>query len=269
MCMLIGQNNILNKINSIDSLDLLPKTNIILGNKGMGKHTLLKYICNKFEVELKNIDFELSTDILNDMYALSYPIFYVIDIENLGKNKRIERFQNTLLKFVEEPPEFAWIFILCNNKFNILDTLENRCQVLKLEPYSIIELQQIAALNDKQYSDSDLAILNTPYNIINSNSSQLQKIFSLCNNIVDNINKATISNTLSIRNKLDSDLIIYLFIQILSKVLYEKYIHTSLNEHKYLEAYMLTINLMSNINILNINKNNLIDKFLLDLKDIL
>ena len=48
MCTIIGQKNILSKINSIDSLNMLPKANIILGKYGMGKHTILQYICNKY-----------------------------------------------------------------------------------------------------------------------------------------------------------------------------------------------------------------------------
>ncbi len=271
MCTIIGQKNILSKIDSIDSLNMLPKANIILGKHGMGKHTILKYICNKYNVKSKYIDFELSTDILNDMYMLSEPRFYIIDIELLRKNKRIDRFQNTLLKFTEEPPALAWVFIICNNTLDILKTLENRCQIWKLEPYSITELQGIANIHNKQYSNFELSLLETPYNIISRDSTQIQTMLTLCDNIINNIHKATISNTLSIRNKLNMESDIDLFIQLLNNSLFLKYINTDAIEqdrNKYLRAYMLTLKLMSNLTILNINKNNLMDNFLLELKDI-
>lgn len=271
MCTIIGQKNILSKIDSIDSLNMLPKANIILGKYGMGKHTILQYICNKYNVKSKYIDFELSTDILNDMYMLSEPRFYIIDIELLRKNKRIDRFQNTLLKFTEEPPVLAWVFIICNNTLDILKTLENRCQIWKLEPYSTTELQEIANIHNKQYSDFELSLLETPYDIIYRDSTQIQTILTLCDNIINNIYKATISNTLSIRNKLNMESDIDLFIQLLSNSLYLKYIDSNVAEqdrNKYLHAYILTLKLMSNLTILNINKNNLMDNFLLELKDI-
>lgn len=262
---MIGQAKLIEKINSIDSLDKLPKSIIINGNKGMGRHTLFNYIKDKFNVESKNIDYELSLDILNDMYALSIPRFYLIDFDTLSEHKQIERFQNTLLKFIEEPPELAWIFII--NSKRVLDTIFNRCQVYTLEPYSKQELKELAQLYSKNYSLDELILLETPYNIINKDISDLKNIEDLCYNIINNIDRATVSNALSIRNKFEKEMDLDLFLKVFSNALFMCYIKDK--EDKYLKAYFATLNIMSNLNILNINKNNIVDNYLLNLKIIL
>ena len=262
---MIGQEKLKEKINNIKSLDELSKSIIICGNKGTGRHTLFNYIKDKFNIEVENIDYELSLDILNDMYALSIPKFYIIDLDKLEEHKQIERFQNTLLKFVEEPPELAWIFIIKSKR--ILDTISNRCQIYTIEPYSNKELLEIAKLYSKNYTSDQLQILETPYNIINKDISNIEDIEKLCINIINNINRATISNVLSIRNKFESEIDIDLFLKIFSNILFKFYIEK--NSNKYLSAYFITVDLMSNLDILNINKNNLIDNYLLKLKTIL
>ena len=264
---IIGQTNIIENIDKITSIDKLPKSIIISGNFGSGRHTVYNYICDKFKLEKTIIDYELNSDILNEMYNLSLPKMYLIDLDALSENKRLERFQNTLLKFIEEPPEYAWITIIIYNFNILLETIANRCRIFSMQPYSIEELCDISNAYNKSWSKEELTLLNTPYNIINVEQDTLIKIRTLAKNIVDNMHKANISNALSIRNKLSTDTDIQLFINIFIELLYEYYINSY--DSKYYKAMILTKNLCNNLYVLNVNKTYLIDNYLLELKQIL
>ena len=261
---MIGQTEIINSINSICSIDNLSKSIIIYGSPGMGRHTLFKYICDKFNFNVEEINFELTLDILNDMYNLSIPKMYLIDFDKLKDSKQLDRFQNTLLKFIEEPPEFAWITIISHNYISVLETILNRCVIFNLQSYSLEELKQIALLHNKCFSDEELLGLSTPYNIINITHDKIEQIQQLIDNIIKNMYKANMSNVLSIHKKFDNGIDIFLFIHLFITSLYDVYIIDY--EKKYFSAIRLTQKLNKDLYVLNINKSYLIENYLLNLK---
>lgn len=267
---MIGQNKLIRKLNKINSLDELPKSIIIYGEDGSGKHTFANEIINKFNVKSEIIDYELTLDILNDMYALSIPRFYIIDMKSLQEHKRVERFQNTILKFIEEPPEFAWIIMLVSPSIDILETVYNRCQIFKISPYSINELRQIAHIEGKNYDDDTLRILRVPGNIVDDDIVyQINTISSLSNMMIDMLSKATPSNALSIDKKFFGDecLNIDLFFILTEKNLMDRY--SSNFDNKYFKAFMLTHSIFRKLYILNVNKKDLLDNYLINLKEVL
>lgn len=265
---MIGQTKLLKKLNRINSLDELPKSIIIRGDSGSGKHVFSNMIIDKFGVDSEIIDYELTLDVLNDMYALSIPKFYIIDFKTLKEHKVIERFQNTLLKFIEEPPEFAWIILLVSSRDEVLETIYNRCQVYKLSPYSLDELRQIAEMNGKNYSDRLLRLLKVPGNIVSDNVSQVDTLIGLSNMMIDMLNKATPANALSIDKKFfgDNPLDLDLFLLIMLDNLFTKYTET--NNNKHYKAFMITHKLFNDLSTLNVNKKDLFDNYLLRLKEV-
>ncbi len=50
--------------------------------------------------------------------------------------------QNALLKTLEEPPPYAIIILITNNKEALLDTIKSRCEIIKFTPASVIELKE-------------------------------------------------------------------------------------------------------------------------------
>ena len=49
---------------------------------------------------------------------------------------------NALLKTLEEPPEYAIIILITNNKESLLPTIKSRCEIIKFLPISIMELKK-------------------------------------------------------------------------------------------------------------------------------
>ena len=77
---------------------------------------------------------KLQSDILVKPYK-SYKI-YVID----EAQKMTVEAQNALLKTLEEPPKYAIIILITNNKESLLDTIKSRCEIIKFTPIPLLEV---------------------------------------------------------------------------------------------------------------------------------
>lgn len=257
---MIGQTKIIDKINSFSYIDL-PCSTLLVGDRGSGKHAICNYMSNYYDVPLLDISTEISKDKIDEIYTQSIPAIYVIDIALASKSKKIVNLQNIILKFIEEPPASCKIVILAESKNQVLDTVLNRCQIWCLKKYSLEELRQFS----EEFTDEELILLSTPGNIKSISHQVLTNINRLCDNIINNINRAGISNTLSIANKINFnnedkedtfDLDIFLLC-----------LRNKLSKTSYTEAFMLTKLMMENSRIFNINKRYLFEKYLLDLKE--
>ena len=130
---MIGQYYLQDRVKEFENISDVPRSMIISGDKGMGKHLFVEEFTERFEgLEIVNIEESITNEEILEIYSLSIPKFYIIDLDLIGENKRIERFQNTILKFIEEPPNWAWIIIIVSDLNIVLDTIINRCQIFKI-----------------------------------------------------------------------------------------------------------------------------------------
>ena len=123
------------------------------GPSGVGKNTLAREL-SSILLEMENLfnspDYieikpdgnsikiaqirKMQTDILVKPYK-SYKI-YVFD----EAQKMTVEAQNALLKTLEEPPKYAIIILVTNNKESLLDTIKSRCEIIKFTPIPIKEI---------------------------------------------------------------------------------------------------------------------------------
>lgn len=80
-------------------------------------------------------------------YASDYKIYIVKDADKMN-----EKAQNTILKTLEEPPEYVIIFLLSANKGRLLDTIKSRCVTLDVKP---VEKDEIKAFLIRKYEVPD------------------------------------------------------------------------------------------------------------------
>lgn len=66
---------------------------------------------------------------------------------------------NSLLKILEEPPEFATIFLLTTNPGELLATIRSRCITLQLAPLSPAELEQYLAKEKPEWNASTRSLV--------------------------------------------------------------------------------------------------------------
>lgn len=188
---MIGQLNIFNYINN-KTRDTFPRSLILLGPYGCGKHSICDYIKDKLEIPLINISEKISLDFIQSLYQKPEPYLYLIECSEITIKE-----QNMLLKLIEEPLKNAYIVLIAESSNQILSTVYNRCQVLRFEPYSKDELAQFTS------DELVLKIAETPGEVLDlSQDNKLTDILELTNKIVNKIGTANLPNVLTISDKL-------------------------------------------------------------------
>lgn len=164
---IIGHKNIIDSINNRKINDSFSHANLIVGDDGIGKSIIARYLSNQLIKEKNDVQ---SADIVR--YYPSSNSFGVDDVRNIINevnkkpyegNKKVlilykcdkltVQAQNALLKTIEEPPKGVYLILLSDSLEIILDTIKSRCQIYKLTP---LNKEEISTYIDENYSDLDL-----------------------------------------------------------------------------------------------------------------
>ena len=78
-------------------------------------------------ISIDDIREQVNNDIVIKPYSSKYKIYIIPDADMMSVQA-----QNALLKTIEEPPEYAIIFLLTENAGVLLPTIRSRCVMLKL-----------------------------------------------------------------------------------------------------------------------------------------
>lgn len=92
-------------------------------------------------ISVEEIRTQVNQDIGVKPYSSRYKIYIIPDAHMLNPQA-----QNALLKTIEEPPEYAIIFLLTDNIDKLLPTIISRCVVLNMKP--IREMDMIRYMRD-------------------------------------------------------------------------------------------------------------------------
>ena len=186
----------------IEKTNNLPNSFCLVGGRGSGKHILANYIKDKFfKIEYLDITSTLEEEFIENIYRYPQKRLYIINIDEI-----VEKKQNILLKFLEEPFENIYICLLVRNSLTLLPTIKNRVTLYYLDTYTKEELLEIAKENDIDINPKYLInILKTPGDVlrIKTNNIDLDKIESLVEKMLTKMNIASFPNTLSIVDKIN------------------------------------------------------------------
>ena len=194
----MGGQDRLKKLVSNISIDKFPNVVLLVGEEGCGKHTFVEEIIKPIlNLDSKDITNNLSYEGIGDIYLSPIPYIYIIDFTKL-KNKKLD----FILKFLEDSPYNSYIFLLSTNIQDIIPTILGRCQVWKFDSYSEKELENFVSGDNLKY----IKYFNTPGKLLTiSNYNDIDKIYTLCYNILTKYKNATLSNLIMISNRLDWD----------------------------------------------------------------
>lgn len=192
---IIGQNKLLSKIDMYYTIGHLPKTLMLLGSTGCGKHTISKYIAEKFKLDLVEIDESISAKDLEDYTHKTIDTLYLINL-----NKFTEKQQNQFLKFVEEPSKSVYIILIANSEAGVLNTILNRSIKYSFEPYTKEEIEQITCTS---VNEQAFTIFKTPGKLLNLTKQSFDDVITLASTVVHNIDKAIYSNALVVSTKIN------------------------------------------------------------------
>ena len=141
--------------------------------------------------KLGNYSVETARDIIADAYikpnnSSGCKVYIFTDCRNVD-----ERTQNTLLKLIEEPPEYAYFIFTCGSKSEFLSTIISRCVCFSTSPCT--EDEAAEALAESGYSQQEiLSAVNCFHGNIGMcesyiNDEKLRKRVDLTKSLADSI----------------------------------------------------------------------------------
>ncbi|MDU1348575.1 DNA polymerase III subunit delta' [uncultured Clostridium sp.] len=177
----MGYKNIIGHEEIIKTFDITINNNrfshahIFLGEDGIGKSVIAKSIAIKLigETEYKDyvdiFHFKLEKNkssigvnatraLIEEINKKPYKSEKKVIIIHEGHKMTVQA-QNALLKTIEEPPKDVFIFILCENIENMLDTIKSRCQIHKFNRLSEDDMRTYLQINYPNLSDDDVTVL--------------------------------------------------------------------------------------------------------------
>lgn len=259
---ILGQSKLLQYIDN-HTLVSFPRTVMLEGDVGSGRHLIANYISEKFQLSQEDISESLSYEKIEEITLRAIPYLYIIDSDKLTiKN------ENVILKFLEEPLKNAYIILLARDKYNVIETIRNRCQILSLAKYSRDCLKSF--IDNPAEENIILTICKTPGQIHKIQSYPIKDMLDLCIKIFDKIAEASFSNTLTLSNNIafKSEKDKYDFDIFFKALLYIANIRVQNNENNSIQEYLLTSDYYNRTFIRNIDKKMLFENYLLALKNI-
>lgn len=189
----IDQDKLLERIRQ-HSIYTFPHSIILCGEEGSGRHSLCQEVASSLGIELREIAGKINYDFILDEFVDSQPHLLIFAGDTLQ-----ERDQNTILKLVEEPGENIFILILVECLDILLPTIRNRCQVWNLEGYSKSTLRKFLSQEEEE---PILSLAKTPGQVKKFQELPLQDMIELAVKMADNLDIASLPNTLTITDKL-------------------------------------------------------------------
>jgi replication-associated recombination protein RarA len=194
--MLIGQENLTEKLKHLINSDNLPNTILFVGPRGQGKKTLAGWLANQLGASLyipEDVKIDSIREVNADSRTISSPKVYLLaDAEDMTIQA-----QNALLKLSEEPPEHAYIVITVQDTNTLLPTILSRSITFRLDGYSFEELNVFT-------TDVDLMKLaKNPGNIKRLASFDYHSLLKHAGKVVDNIGKISAVNAFNILRTVD------------------------------------------------------------------
>ena len=193
---IIGQDALLSKINGY-TIDTLPHAILLEGKVGCGKHLLCNYIAEKFNLELVELTTNEDRKDIDSIVFNPSPSLYVVDLTTV-----LPKFQNSMLKILEEPPDNVFFVCLCTSKSMVLKTILNRCVHFSFSRYSKDILEIFAWEYSETNANIALRLYDTPGKILKNKDQPFEKIHDMAVDVVNRIGNASYPNVLSISNKL-------------------------------------------------------------------
>lgn len=261
---MVGQTQLIESLRGLIDSKLLPRTLLLEGPSGCGKHTLAYELAEYMHLTYRDITESLTLETLESIQLSPIPCMYIINASNISIKE-----QNTILKFLEEPLKTSYICVLVESKHRLLNTVLNRCYVRTFTGYSEDEL--LPFWKDSAIKSHPVAkYANTPGRILQMQDTDAVACWEMAHKVLQKTAIANYANILTIPSKfyykeskdglLDFELFAYLF----SYAAKEDYQETKIN----FKQFELVRKFHNDLWIPNINKQTLFEHFLIEYKRI-
>jgi replication-associated recombination protein RarA len=261
---IIGQKNVLDRIDNLVETNNFPRFCIIVGPPKSGKRLIANYISDKLNCQFvpSSIKIDDVRDVINSSYTVMDNVCYMwanADDMSIGA-------KNAILKITEEPPLNSYFIITLRTTENMLPTILSRGTTLYLQPYTPDELSAYGNKRTFIVDDITANMCSTPGEINMIIQYGEEKFLNFANSVLDNIGIASISNCLKLSNnfalkKDDDKYDISLFLHCISTLSLIRYKETL--DIKYNELCIKTCGILSEFKVSSVSKLAVLDKWLL------
>jgi replication-associated recombination protein RarA len=263
---MIGQKYVLNQIDKFVGTSG-NRFIIIIGRAGSGKKQMANYIAKKLNANLIVNDNKIDTvrECIKTSYTQTEKIIYAFyDADKMSNGAK-----NSLLKITEEPPKKAYFILTVADRWTLPKTLISRASVFHMQWYSSDNLIEYAK-TVKDFDDEELGLIATLCDVpgqVNLLAETDVKLFNeFVNLVVDNIAEVSGANAFKISQKLKlkedgEGFDVRFFLQTVAKLFIKK-----IGKKDYV-AWRLTAKAINELNVTGINKQFLIDRWILDIRD--
>jgi DNA polymerase III delta prime subunit len=257
---MIGQVNLINKLKSY-TIDNFPQTLLITGEKGSGKHSLVREVISPhLKLDIIDITDNISFEYILQIQLRVIPSIYLIEVSSLT-----EKEQNIILKLIEEPLSGSYLILLSNSKFDILPTIINRCVEYNMEKYSKEELSSFASYTKEETINFAMNVCTAPGQLLITNENTMDDIKDTTKKMATVLKDKSFYFTIFISKKIDykdnsGKFDITVFLNSLLYFLFEEY-KDNKNE-KALAIYYKTIEYKNRLQNQKLNRETLIQNFL-------
>ena len=272
---MIGQHLLQSRIDQLMENDTFPRFSIIVGPRGSGKKTLAHLIYQKFGTGIfSNIG--TSVDAVRQCITQSYTIrgsqaiYLFADADNMSNAAK-----NALLKVTEEPPNNAYFIMTLEDENNTLETIRSRGTVFHMSPYKADEIgayfyDKYHANHGKEEEQIVRDICETPGEVDTLMSYGIKEFYDYVQLVVDNIADVSLANAFKIPNKValkdtDEGYDLRLFWKAFINVIVDR----AIISNAPLYAVGITSKYLQKLRIKGINRQMLMDMWIVDVREVL
>lgn len=274
---MIGQKQLCSTVESMLKANTFPQFTIFVGLRGSGRKTFIRETFKGIYLEDGKID--SVRKMIQMAYKMKNQTFIMPDVDNMSNAAR-----NALLKVVEECPNNNSFIMTLEDENNTLETIRSRATIFHMDKYSSHELvhyvtQNIRVrpdINAREYINRLVNLSETPGDINILASQDVDKFYEYVQLVVDNIAEVSTANAFKIPSKvaLKDDAEGYDL-----RLFWKAFMHICMckaGEHNrtateildYGEAVRITSRCLQQLRIRGINKQMLLDVWVLEVREI-
>ena len=274
---MIGQKHLCSTVESMLKANTFPQFTIFVGPRGSGRKTFIRETFKGIYLEDSKID--SVRKMIQMAYKMRNQFFIMPDVDNMSNAAR-----NALLKVVEECPNNNSFIMTLEDENNTLETIRSRATIFHMDRYSSHELIRYVTKNIRVRPDINAGeyimrlvyLSETPGDINILASQDVDKFYDYVQLVVDNIAEVSTANAFKIPSKValkddaegyDLRLFWKAFIHICMCKACE-HNRTSTEILAYGEAVRITGNCLQQLRTRGINKQMLIDTWVLEIREI-
>lgn len=270
---MIGQEQLLNTIDMQIKEHKYPRFSILVGPSGGGKKLIAKHIAKELDAQIVNSEGKVEDvrqiiKLANSTFITTVYVF--TDVEKMSSNA-----ENALLKFLEEPPNNAYVILTTQSEYSLLDTIRSRGVIYHLNPYTPEEIEDylmwyipLPQTNIEEFIRLFTDLCETPGDVKLLASMNAEDFYNYVELVVDNIDSVIGANALKIGGKIalksdDSD-------KYDLRMFFRAFIDICLKKRDVLHAKWIEVTnrYLRQLSIKGINKSMLFDSWVLDIREI-